>query len=132
VRVARYLPQSEVLPRCDLVISHGGSGSVIGALAHGLPTVLLPIGADQPHNAEQCVRLGVGKELHPVTVTPQDVRAAVTEVLADPGYRKAAERVRKEMLRLPEPSAAVPLLERLVADELSDPVGRIKNRAAGR
>jgi UDP:flavonoid glycosyltransferase YjiC (YdhE family) len=94
--------------------------------------VLLPIGADQPHNAEQCVRLGVGKELHPVTVTPRDVRAAVTEVLADPGYRKAAERVREEMLQLPGPSAAVPLLERLVADELSDPVGRIKNRAAGR
>lgn len=128
VRIARYLPQSEVLPRCDLVISHGGSGSVIGALAHGLPTVLLPIGADQPNNAEQCVRLGVGKELDPVTITPQGVRAAVTEVLGDPGYRRAAERVREEMLRLPEPTEAVPLLERLVADELSDPVGRIKNR----
>ncbi|MEV8440504.1 glycosyltransferase [Actinosynnema sp. NPDC051121] len=113
VRVERFVPQESVLPRCDLVISHGGSGSVIGALAHGLPTVLLPMGADQPQNAEQCARLGVGRELDPVAATPDDVRAAVAEVLADPGYRRAAERVREEMLALPEPGAAVPLLERL-------------------
>ncbi|MFD0206196.1 MULTISPECIES: glycosyltransferase [Saccharothrix] len=113
VRVERYVPQESVLPRCDLVISHGGSGSVIGALAHGLPTVLLPLGADQPQNAEQCARLGVGRDLHPVTATAGDVRAAVAEVLADPGYRQAAARVRAEMLELPEPARAVPLLERL-------------------
>ncbi|MFD7653154.1 glycosyltransferase [Actinosynnema sp. NPDC059797] len=113
VRVARYLPQAEVLPHCDLVVSHGGSGSVIGALAHGLPVVLLPLGADQPHNAEQCVRLGVGRELDPITATPGDVRTAVAEVLADPAHRRAAERVREEMLGLPEPARAVPELERL-------------------
>ncbi len=115
VRVERYVPQESVLPRCDLVISHGGSGSVIGALAHGLPTVLLPLGADQPQNAEQCTRLGVGRELDPVAATPQDVRAAVAGVLADPGYRRAAARVRAEMLELPEPARAVPLLARLAA-----------------
>ncbi|MBB5803439.1 UDP:flavonoid glycosyltransferase YjiC (YdhE family) [Saccharothrix ecbatanensis] len=85
------------------MIAHGGSGSVIGALAHGLPTVLLPLGADQPHNAGQCVRLGVGRELDPIAVTPLDVRAAVAEVLADSSYRRAAEQVRAEMLELPDP-----------------------------
>ncbi|HEY3609797.1 MAG TPA: glycosyltransferase [Pseudonocardiaceae bacterium] len=114
VRIVRYLPQAEILPRCDLVISHGGSGSVVGALAHGVPVVLLPIGADQPHNTEQCLRLGVGKELDPVSVTPRDVRAAVAEVMADSSYRRAAERVRAEILELPEPARVVPLLEHLV------------------
>ncbi|GAA1274100.1 glycosyltransferase [Saccharothrix xinjiangensis] len=118
VRVARYLPQAEVLPHCDLVVSHGGSGSVIGALAHGLPVVLLPLGADQPHNAEQCARLGVGRELDPVAATPGDVRDAVAAVLADPGCRRAAERVREEVLELPEPARAVPLLERLTTSRL--------------
>jgi MGT family glycosyltransferase len=89
VRVVRYLPQAEVLPRADLVVSHGGSGTVIGALAHGLPGVLLPLGADQPHNADQCVRLGVDRVLDPVSVTPEQVRTAAGEVLADPGYRQA-------------------------------------------
>ncbi|NUT51117.1 MAG: glycosyltransferase [Saccharothrix sp.] len=113
VRIARYLPQADVLPHCDLVVSHGGSGSVMGALAHGLPTVLLPMGADQPHNAAQCVRLGVGEALDPVTATSRDVRELVARVLAEPGYRRAAERLRAEMVTLPEPARAVPLLERL-------------------
>ena len=60
VRIERYIPQDDVLPSCDLVISHGGSGSVMAALAHGLPAVLLPLGADQPCNARRCVALGVG------------------------------------------------------------------------
>jgi len=41
VRIERYVPQAELLPRCDLVVSHGGSGSVTSALAHGLPMVLI-------------------------------------------------------------------------------------------
>ncbi|GAA3882880.1 glycosyltransferase [Saccharothrix violaceirubra] len=113
VRIERYVPQDEILPRCDLVISHGGSGSVVGTLAHGLPMVLVPLGADQPHNADQCVRLGVAGKLDPVTATPEDVRAVVHEVLTNPDHRRAAERVRAEILGLPEPARAVPLLERL-------------------
>ena len=53
VRVERFLPQDEVLAATDLVVSHGGSGSLMAALAHGLPSVLLPLGADQPHNAQR-------------------------------------------------------------------------------
>jgi UDP:flavonoid glycosyltransferase YjiC (YdhE family) len=124
VRIARYVPQADVLPRCDLVISHGGSGSVVGALAHGLPMVLLPMGADQPHNADQCVRLGVGTQLHPVTATSAEIRTAVADMLADTRYRRAAERVRAEILTLPEPALAVPLLARLAAD--SDALGEFR------
>ncbi|GAA2659076.1 MULTISPECIES: glycosyltransferase [Actinosynnema] len=112
VRVERYLPQSQVLPGCDVVVSHGGSGSVMGALGHGVPLVLLPMGADQPHNAERCERLGVGVGLDPVGVTPEGVREAVVGVLAG-AHREAALAVREEMLGLPEPAAAVPLLEEL-------------------
>ncbi|MFL5757954.1 MAG: glycosyltransferase, partial [Chloroflexota bacterium] len=41
VHIERFIPQAFVLPRCDLVLSHGGSGSVIGALIHGVPMVLI-------------------------------------------------------------------------------------------
>ncbi|HWO64241.1 MAG TPA: glycosyltransferase, partial [Umezawaea sp.] len=46
VRVERYLPQDTVLPRAAVVVSHGGSGTVMGSLAHGVPSVLIPMGAD--------------------------------------------------------------------------------------
>ena len=114
IRVERYLPHSDVLPRCDAVVSHGGSGTVLGALAHGLPSVLLPLGADQPLNAARCEELGAALVLDALRATPEDVREAVSSVLEDPAYRAAAERVRDEIRRLPGPDHAVRLLERLL------------------
>lgn len=113
VRLEKFIPQALLLPQCDLVVSHGGSGSLIGALAHGLPSVLIPMGADQPHNAQRCVELGTARVLDSVTVTPDEVRTAVSAVLADPGYRRAAERIQAEISSLPGPEQTVPLLERL-------------------
>lgn len=116
VHIASYLPQGDVLPRCDLVVSHGGSGTLTATLAAGLPSVLLPMGADQPGNAARCTELGLGIALDAVHCAPGDVLAAAAVVLAEPNYRLAAERVRDEVARLPGPESTVPLLERLVQD----------------
>ena len=80
VHIERFLLPSQVLPRCAAVVSHGGSGSVVGALAHGLPMVLLPLGADQPLNARRCETLGVARVLDSLTATPAAVRDALTSV----------------------------------------------------
>jgi MGT family glycosyltransferase len=113
VRIEEYMPQSQVLPHCDAVVSHGGSGSVLGALAHGLPSVLLPMGADQPLNAARCEELGVARVLDAVRATPEAIRESVSIVLSGPSYRVAAELLRDEIARLPEPAQAVTLIERL-------------------
>lgn len=116
VRVERFVPQDEILPFVDVVVSHAGSGSVLGALMFGRPMVLLPIGADQPLNAERCAALGVGQVLDAVSTTPTEVAAAVISILADPAYRATAGRLRDEIAALPAPEAAVPLLERLARE----------------
>jgi len=113
IRIERFIPQADILPSCDLVISHAGSGSVIGALAHGLPSVLLPMGADQPHNADRCEKLGVAKVLDPVRVTSREIHDTVEAVLADPLFRQRARAMRDEIATLPHPSTVVPLLEKL-------------------
>ena len=113
VRVERYIPQAELLPRASLVVSHGGSGSVLGALAHGVPLVLLPMGADQPYNAARCEALGVARSLDVIDATPGDVRDAAAAVLGEPSYRAAAERMRDEFAALPGPEHAIALIERL-------------------
>lgn len=115
VRVERYLPQSDVLPLCRAVVSHGGSGSVLGALAHGLPSVLLPMGADQPQNAARCAELGVARVLDATRATPGTIRDAVAEVLSQPRYRAAAARIADEIAALPGPEHAVDLIRRLAA-----------------
>jgi UDP:flavonoid glycosyltransferase YjiC (YdhE family) len=113
VRVEQFLPQASVLPNCDVVVSHAGSGSVMGALAFGLPSVLVPMGADQPLNADRCVDLGVGRALDAVNSTPAEFASAVSGVLSDPSYRLAAARIRDEISALPGSEHAADLLEDL-------------------
>ncbi len=113
VRIERFVPQAALLPSCHLVVSHGGSGSVMGALAHGLPMVLVPMGADQPLNAARCKTLGVAEVLDAGSVTSQGIREAVSRTLESPGHRRAAERLRDEIAALRGPEHAVTLLERL-------------------
>ena len=86
---------------------------MLGALAHGLPQVLIPMGADQPLNAARSKTLGLARVLDPVEATPEQVREAVAAVLAEPGYRTAAERLYAEFAALPGAAAAVQLLARL-------------------
>ncbi|QXV57007.1 glycosyltransferase [Amycolatopsis sp. TNS106] len=114
IHLTRYLPQDEVLPYCDAALTHGGSGSLLGAIAHGLPMVLLPMGADQPHNGDRVTELGLGIVLDVVEATPDDIRDAVTTVLREPSYREAAARLRDEVTAYPSPEKTVPLLEGLL------------------
>jgi len=113
VYVEKYIDQWLLLPRCDLVVSHGGSGTIIGALAHGLPMVLLPIGADQPLNARRCEELNIARVLNPIEATSELVRETVAAVLADPGYRESAAVMRNQIALLPDQMHALSLLEQL-------------------
>lgn len=116
VHVERYIPQSLLLPRCDLVLSHGGSGTMMAALTHGLPLVMVPISADQPDNADRCAELGVGRPVELEHLSPRAIRRAVRSVLGDPAYRRRAQTLRDEIRALPGPEHAVRLLERLAAE----------------
>ncbi len=117
VHIARFIPQSALLPHCDLVVHQGGLGSVTGALNAGLPMVVIPVSADQPYNAACCAALGVGRVIAPDERTPEAIRAAVRAVLAEPTYRQNAERLRDEMAALPRPEHAVALLEQLAVEK---------------
>ena len=117
VHVEQFVPQASVLPHSSVVVSHAGSGSLLGALAHGLPQVLIPLGADQPFNAARCEALGVARVLDAVEVTPELIRDRVSAVLEDPAYRTAAEGLRNELEALPGPDSAVARLEELAEDD---------------
>ena len=113
VHIERYIPQSVLYPHCAAVVAHGGSGTLMGALAHGLPLVLLPLGADQPANAQAAEAAGVALVLDPARMTPVDVRNAVRAVLMQRDYRHHARRLQAEIVALPEFDQGVRLLERL-------------------
>ncbi|MFC7360715.1 glycosyltransferase [Nocardioides astragali] len=111
VRVERFVPQADVLRVIDLVVSHGGSGSLMAALAHRVPSVLLPLGADQPHNALRAEELGVASTLDAATATPDEIGDRVREVLADAAMGERCLGVADELRALPDVGSAVSVLE---------------------
>ncbi len=113
VRIERFVPQDEILRRSSLAVCHGGSGSVIGALSHGVPLVVMPMGADQPFNADRCVALGVGRRIEAFTATAELVHDTAAMVMVNPAYARAAGKVRDEIAALPGPESAVEGIERL-------------------
>ena len=113
IAVVPYVPLAAVLPRCDAVVSHGGSGSVLATLAHGLPGVVLPLGADQPLHAARCAELGAARALDALTATPAELGAAILDVLREPSYREAASRLADEIAAMPGADAVLPLVAAL-------------------
>src|SRR5947208_3407818 len=114
--IERYIPQSLLLPICSLVITHGGSDTIMDALSMGLPMVIIPIAADQPQNAQLCAQAGAASVIEPDERTPEAILHSVRMVLRDPTYRQAAQRLQQEIQEMPGLEYAVELLERPVAD----------------
>jgi UDP:flavonoid glycosyltransferase YjiC (YdhE family) len=112
VRLRQYAPQDRILVSSDLVVSHGGSGSVLGAIAFGIPLVVLPLGADQPHNAERCAATGIGRVVD-ATAPSDEIAGAIRDVLDDGSYRAAVRRLRDELDAFASPDEAVRLVEAL-------------------
>ncbi len=113
VHVMRYLPQSIVLPRCAAVICHGGSGTTLAALAHGLPLLILPQGANQAWNGRCCAAAGVGAVLEREEMSQAAVRGKVREMLDLACYREGARGVQREIAQMPSPAETVEALEAL-------------------
>jgi len=91
--VVDYVPHAAVLPHAALAINHAGHGSVMAALAHGVPLVCLPgLGADQGIIVERVEALGAGRAL-PGQASADELRSAVEQVMAIPAYREAAGRL---------------------------------------
>jgi UDP:flavonoid glycosyltransferase YjiC (YdhE family) len=117
VQVERWVPQQDVLGHTAAAVVHGGSGSTLGALAAGVPLVVVPLFADQPQNARRVAEVGAGLAVEPAREDPEatvaPLREAIERVLAEPAYRERARALAEELRREPSVDEAVPLLERL-------------------
>ena len=110
--VEAWVPQAEVLAEAALVVAHGGSGTTFGALAAGVPLVVVPLFADQLVNAERVAAAGAALVVEPDrgaargmgSLGPKHrprLRAAIETILDDPSYASAARRIADEMHALP-------------------------------
>ncbi|HVD77500.1 MAG TPA: nucleotide disphospho-sugar-binding domain-containing protein [Vicinamibacteria bacterium] len=99
IRVAQWVAHADLLPHTDAVVTTGGAGTVLAALAAGVPLVLVPTEWDKPETAQRVVEAGVGLRLSPRECTPARLREAVSAVLEVPSYRANARRLAEVIAR---------------------------------
>lgn len=109
VRVVEWTPLSRLLPGSAGVVHHGGASTVLAALIHGVPQLVVPDAGERRHNAALVYRRGVGLVGARRNLTPQLLRRLVgQESLA-----YAAAEVRTEMTSAPDPAEIVAKLAEL-------------------
>jgi UDP:flavonoid glycosyltransferase YjiC (YdhE family) len=88
--VVEWIVYSRAMPRCDVVVCHGGHGTLVRALACGAPVVACPAVGDMNENAARLDWAGAGVRVPRRFVSPRILRLAVERVLADRSMRARA------------------------------------------
>lgn len=112
VVVMQTAPHSQVFPHADLVVTHAGHGTIMRALAHGLPLVCVPMGRDQKDNAIKVAHHGLG-----LKTRPDAIKKAVMRVLGEPSFRERATRFQQEVRRTAERDLAVGEIEGILENQ---------------
>jgi MGT family glycosyltransferase len=93
VDVCARAPHDALLADARVMVTHAGHGSVMLALAHGVPLVCVPFGRDQPDVALRVERAGAGVTLSRRLLSARRLASAIETVLADASYRRAAQQI---------------------------------------
>ena len=115
VSVRRWARHADVLPYCAAVVTHGGHGTVLKALAAAVPLVIAPLGRDQPDNAARVIRAGAGLRVRR-TADIATLQRAIGRVLDDHRYRDAARHMAEILAAERDDELVVDELERAAAE----------------
>ena len=88
--VVPYAPHQQLINRAQLVITHAGMNTTLGALSSGVPLIAIPITNEQPGIAARMARTGAGEVVTLKQLNPQVLKAAIETVLSTPTYRDNA------------------------------------------
>jgi MGT family glycosyltransferase len=112
-RVESFLSYHHLMPYVDVMVTNGGYGSVQLALSYGIPLVAGGSTEDKPEICARIAWAGVGVNLRTQTPKPEQVRAAVQRVLADPRFKHRAQQIKASFAQHNAANEAVLLLEQL-------------------
>jgi UDP:flavonoid glycosyltransferase YjiC (YdhE family) len=101
--VVEFAPHQQILSRVSTTMTHGGHGTLIASLTHGVPLVCLPnpLVADQTLLALQVERLGAGRTLDGEQATAADITEAVEALIHVPTYRTIAGTLARSIRNAP-------------------------------
>jgi UDP:flavonoid glycosyltransferase YjiC (YdhE family) len=120
-RQSPFLPYDELLPRTSVMVTNGGWGGVLAALAAGVPLVVAASALDKPEIARRVAWSGAGIDLRTGRPRPAQVADAVRRILDDPAYRERARAVGAALRRLGGTARAADLVEWLAESRAAVP-----------
>ena len=112
------LPQTNVIPQVDLVITHGGNNTTTESLHFGKPMVLLPLFWDQYDNAQRMHELGFGVRLSTYAFTDDELHGAVERLLADTDLRARLDEIGRNIRARDGLTRGADIIERVGLDHV--------------
>lgn len=135
VRVVDFVPLDQLLPTCALLIHHGGMGTVMPAVAHGVRQIVVDFADHKitttelvgertdrsryslgPALARYATGSGAGLVMNVSRPDAFEMRDMIRRVLEEPPFGEGTDRLRHDLLATPSPAEVVPVLERLTAE----------------
>jgi UDP:flavonoid glycosyltransferase YjiC (YdhE family) len=114
--VGDFVDGSLAMPLCDVVVCHGGNGTIYQALQHGKPVIGMPSIPDQAFNMRRVEALGLGRTVSwtEFEKNPSVLLDVVRDVLGDPSFTEAAVRMQAVLAAYHAPARCADLLHELV------------------
>jgi MGT family glycosyltransferase len=109
-----FLPQTAIVPQCDVMITHGGNNTVGEAFTFGVPTIVMPLFWDQYDNAQRIDELGLGVRLASYAFTDEELAGAIERLAGDAALRERLDAIAGKLQASPGAIKAVDLIEQLL------------------
>ena len=109
--VVDYAPGSKIMEKCDIVVCHGGNGTIYQAMSKGVSIIGIPTMHDQEFNMDRVVDLGIGIHLSELKFQPSHLEIAVEKILSNKSYKKNALRYKKILESYNGPHKGAQLIE---------------------
>ncbi|MDT0436247.1 MULTISPECIES: nucleotide disphospho-sugar-binding domain-containing protein [Streptomyces] len=113
VRALDYVPFNQLLPTCSAVVHHGGSGTVMAAVAHRVPQLIAADGLESATYAPYVTGAGAGLTFDHRTESAEEMRGRLLRLLGEPSFRAGADALYARWRAMPSPREVVPVLEEL-------------------
>ncbi|RWS17293.1 UDP-glycosyltransferase 207A1-like protein [Dinothrombium tinctorium] len=117
-----FLPQLEILPLVDLVITHGGNNTFIETLYFAKPMIILPLFGDQHDNAQRAVETKIAFKFNPFNVEENELLSAIEKTLNDCEMIERIQNISKQMRESKTMDSIVQRIEKIAENPKIPPI----------
>jgi MGT family glycosyltransferase len=117
IEISEATSHLAILPHASLLICHGGTGSTLESIYHGVPVIACPSTPDTEEVADRIVELGVGIKLPRKLMSVQTIRDNIRSALRDQAFLGRVSRMQHELRKCGGAKLAADRIEKFLSCE---------------